>query len=55
MTDNEHKELWDLYDSAQPPYAATYSGAFHPNALGQAALADSVLIKLREVLGADKN
>lgn len=55
LTDNEHKELWELYDSAQPPYAATYSGAFHPNALGQAALADSVLIKLREVLGADKN
>jgi hypothetical protein len=37
-------------DPVQPLYAATLSGAFHPNALGQAALADSVLVQLRKVL-----
>jgi len=31
-------------------YAATLSGAFHPNALGHAALADSVRVQLRKVL-----
>jgi hypothetical protein len=55
LTDNEHEKDWDLIDPAQPLYAATYSGAFHPNALGQAALADSVLLKLRDVLGNDAN
>jgi hypothetical protein len=55
LTDNEHKRLWDLYDTAQPVYAATISGAFHPNALGQAAIADSVLTELRDVLGPAKN
>ena len=37
-------------DPVQPLYAATLSGAFHPNALGHAALADSVLVQLRKVL-----
>jgi hypothetical protein len=37
-------------DPVQPLYAATLSGAFHPNALGHAALADSVLVQLRNVL-----
>jgi hypothetical protein len=39
-------------DPVQPLYAATLSGAFHPNALGYAALADSVLVELRQVLAA---
>ena len=30
--------------------AATYSGAFHPNAEGHAAIADSVVEKARAVL-----
>lgn len=30
--------------------AATYSGAFHPNAEGQAAIADSVVLTAREIL-----
>lgn len=38
-------------DPTQPLVAATYSGAFHPNALGHAATADTVLPKLREKLG----
>jgi hypothetical protein len=37
-------------DPLQPLYAAMLSGAFHPNALGHAALADSVLVELRKVL-----
>jgi hypothetical protein len=37
-------------DPIQPLYAATLSGSFHTNALGHAAVADSVLIKLREAL-----
>ena len=37
-------------DPVQPLYAATLSGAFHPNALGHAALADSVLVQLTKVL-----
>jgi hypothetical protein len=39
-----------LDDPVQPLYAATLSGSFHPNALGHAALADSVLVELRKVL-----
>lgn len=37
-------------DPVQPVYASTLGGSFHPNALGHAALADSVLIQLRKVL-----
>jgi hypothetical protein len=39
-----------MVDPVQPVYASTLSGAFHPNALGHAALADSVLVQLRRVL-----
>jgi hypothetical protein len=38
-------------DRTQPMFAATLSGAFHPNALGHAAIADAVLPRLRETLG----
>ncbi len=41
-------------DPVQALYAATLSGSFHPNALGHAAVADSVLIKLREALPANE-
>jgi hypothetical protein len=41
-----------LDDPVQPLYASTMSGSFHPNALGHAALADSVLVELRKVLAA---
>ena len=40
-------------DKVQPLIAATMSGAFHPNALGQAAIADAVLPRLRNIVGAD--
>ncbi|WP_146126922.1 hypothetical protein [Labrys okinawensis] len=36
---------------AQPVLAATLSGSFHPNALGQAAMGDAVLTALRQKLG----
>ncbi|MDZ5448416.1 hypothetical protein [Labrys sp. ZIDIC5] len=36
---------------AQPVLAATLSGSFHPNALGQAAMGDGVLKALRQKLG----
>jgi hypothetical protein len=41
-----------MYDIVQPLYAATLGGSFHPNALGHAALADSVLVELTPVLSA---
>jgi hypothetical protein len=51
LTTNYHDaSMQYIYDEVQPVYAATLSGSFHPNALGQAAIADSVLIKLRESL-----
>lgn len=51
MATNYHDAGMELvYDPVQPLYAATLSGSFHPNALGHAAIADSVLIKLREAL-----
>jgi hypothetical protein len=40
-------------DKVEPLVAATLSGAFHPNALGQAAIADAVLTRLRKVVGTD--
>jgi hypothetical protein len=40
-------------DKVEPLVAATMSGAFHPNALGQAAIADAVLVRLRKVVGVD--
>jgi hypothetical protein len=50
LTTDYHKRTIELYDVVKPLYAATLSGSFHPNALGQAAVADSVLSKLREAL-----
>jgi hypothetical protein len=52
---NYHHAAFDLTDPVQPVLAATLSGAFHPNALGSAAIADSVLLKLREALSAYEN
>ncbi|MFO1109612.1 MAG: hypothetical protein U1E61_10550 [Bradyrhizobium sp.] len=53
LTTNYHDAyVENVDDIIQPLYAATLSGSFHPNALGHAALADSVLIELRKVLGA---
>ena len=53
LTANYHDAYVEHVDDiVQPLYAATLSGSFHPNALGHAALADSVLIELRKVLGA---
>ena len=53
LTTNYHDAFVENVDDIiQPLYAATLSGSFHPNALGHAALADSVLIELRKVLGA---
>jgi lysophospholipase L1-like esterase len=37
-------------DKIQPLFAATLSGAFHPNALGHATMADAVLPELRRAL-----
>jgi len=42
------------YDEVEPLMAATLSGAFHPNALGQAAVADGLLSDLRRTVGADE-
>jgi hypothetical protein len=51
LTTNYHDaEMESVMDPVQPLYAATLSGSFHPNALGHAAIADSVLLRLREVL-----
>jgi hypothetical protein len=51
LTTNYHDaEMESLTDPVQPLYAATLSGSFHPNALGHAAIADSVLVHLREIL-----
>jgi hypothetical protein len=53
LTTNYHDaEMESVMDSVQPLYAATLSGSFHPNALGHAAIADSVLLHLRETLKA---
>ncbi len=41
----------NVYDRLQPVVASTLSGAFHPNALGQAAVADAILPELRRVVG----
>ncbi|WP_448952622.1 hypothetical protein [Labrys neptuniae] len=41
----------DTLGIAQPLIAATLSGSFHPNALGQAAMGDGVLKTLRHKLG----
>jgi hypothetical protein len=51
LTTNYHDPSLLLSDKAQALYAATLSGAFHINALGHAAVADSLLIELRKTLG----
>ena len=52
LTTNYHDaDMEHVDDPVQPLYAATLSGSFHPNALGHAAIADSVLVQLRIVLG----
>lgn len=51
LTTNYHDAYTDPSDKVQPLYAALLSGSFHPNALGHSAIADSVLIELRKVLG----
>jgi hypothetical protein len=51
LTTNYHQPDTDPNDEVQPLYAALLSGSFHPNALGHSAIADSVLIELRKVLG----
>lgn len=50
LTTNYHQRDKTINDKLQPLYAATLSGSFHPNALGHAALADSVMVELRKVL-----
>jgi hypothetical protein len=50
MANYHDSEMEYVYDPVQPVYAATLSGSFHPNALGHAAIADSVLAKMREAL-----
>ncbi len=56
LTTNYHDANMEyVYDPVQALYAATLSGSFHPNALGHAAIADSVLIKMRQALSAYEN
>jgi hypothetical protein len=51
LATNYHDSNLELIDDPiQPVYAATLSGSFHPNALGHAAIADSVLVKLERSL-----
>ncbi|MDE2579560.1 MAG: hypothetical protein KGL46_12185 [Hyphomicrobiales bacterium] len=44
------RQMVDPLDRAQPLIAALLGGAFHPNALGHAAIADAVLPRLRAIL-----
>jgi hypothetical protein len=47
---NTHREGISPFDDLQPPYAALYSGAFHPTAEGHAIVADHVLRRVNEIL-----
>jgi lysophospholipase L1-like esterase len=47
---NTHREGISPFDDLQPPYAALYSGAFHPTAEGHAIVADHVLLHVNELL-----
>ena len=47
---NTHREGISPFDDLQPPYAALYSGAFHPTAEGHAIVADHVLRHVNAVL-----
>ena len=48
---NTHREGISPFDDLQPPYAALYSGAYHPTAEGHAIVADHVLFHVNELLG----
>jgi hypothetical protein len=47
---NTHREGISPFDDLQPPYAALYSGAFHPSAEGHSIVADHVLRHVNEML-----
>jgi hypothetical protein len=47
---NTHREGISPFDDLQPPYAALYSGAFHPTAEGHAIVADHVLRHVNGIL-----
>ncbi len=47
---NTHREGISAFDDLQPPYAALYSGAFHPTAEGHVIVADHVLRHVNELL-----
>ena len=50
LAGNTHREGISPFDDLQPPYAALYSGAFHPTAEGHAIVADHVLRHVNEFL-----
>jgi lysophospholipase L1-like esterase len=50
LAGNTHREGLSPFDDLQPPYAALYSGAFHPTAEGHAIVADHVLRHVNEFL-----
>jgi hypothetical protein len=50
LAGNTHREGISPFDDLQPPYAALYSGAFHPTAEGHAVVADHVLRHVNEFL-----
>jgi len=50
LAGNTHREGISPFDDLQPPYAALYSGAFHPTAEGHSIVADHVLRHVNELL-----
>jgi hypothetical protein len=50
LAGNTHREGISPFDELQPPYAALFSGAFHPSAEGHAIVADHVLRHVNELL-----
>jgi hypothetical protein len=50
LAGNTHREGISPFDDLQPPYAALYSGAFHPTAEGHSIVADHVLRHANELL-----
>jgi lysophospholipase L1-like esterase len=50
LAGNTHREGISPFDDLQPPYAALYSGAFHPTAEGHAIVADHVFRHVNEFL-----
>ena len=47
---NTHREGISLFDLLQIPYAALYSGAFHPSAEGHSIVADHVVRHVRAII-----